>query len=86
MLVVGNKLQTKVFKDIKIGTPFYRYIMGHGNTVLYMKTTEIFSNSDGYPIPKRYNVVNIENGELEAVSDDALVVIANVHVECNSKI
>lgn len=86
MRVIMNKLQTERFENIKIGTPFYRYNGGCGHNVLYMKTTESFSSSEEYLIQKRYNIVNIENGELDLISNEAFVIIANVHVECDSKI
>lgn len=86
MRVIMNKLQTERFENIKIGTPFYRYNRDYGHNVLYMKTTESFSSSEEYLVQKRYNIVNVENGELDSISNDALVVIANVHVECDSKI
>lgn len=81
MRVIMNKLQTERFEDIKIGTPFYRYNRECGHNVLYMKITESFSNFGEYPVQKRYNIVNIENGELDSISNDALVIIASVHVE-----
>lgn len=86
MRVIMNKLQTERFENIKIGTPFYRYSTDYGHNVLYMKTTESFSSNEDYLIQKRYNIVNIENGELDLIGNDALVIIANVHVECDSKI
>lgn len=86
MRVIMNKLQTERFENIKIGTPFYRYNRDCGHNILYMKTTESFSSSEEYLVQKRYNIVNIENGELDSISNDALVIIANVHVECDSKI
>ena len=86
MRVIMNELQTERFENIKIGTPFYLYNRDYGNNVLYMKTTESFSSSKEYIVKKRYNIVNIENGELDSISNDDLVIIANVHVECDSKI
>lgn len=86
MRVIMNKLQTEKFEDIKIGTPFYRYNRECGHNVLYMKITESFSGPEGYPVQKRYNIVNIENGELGFINNEAFVIIANVHVECDSKI
>ena len=86
MRVIMNELQTERLENIKIGTPFYRYNRDCDNNVLYMKTTESFSSSKEYLVQKRYNIVNIENGELDSISNDDLVIIANVHVECDSKI
>lgn len=86
MRVIMNKLQTERFENIKIGTPFYRYNRDYGHNILYMKITESFSNFGEYPVQKRYNIVNIENGELDSISNEAFVIIANVHVECDSKI
>lgn len=86
MRVIMNKLQTEKFENIKVGTPFYRYDREYGHNVLYMKTTESFSSSEEYFVQKRYNIVNIENGELGFINNEAFVIIANVHVECDSKI
>lgn len=86
MRVIMNKLQAERFGNIKIGTPFYRYNSDYGHNVLYMKTTESFSSSKEYLVQKRYNIVNIENGELDIISNDTLVIVADVHVECDSKI
>lgn len=86
MRVIMNKLQTEKFENIKVGTPFYRYDREYGHNVLYMKTTESFSSSEEYLVQKRYNIVNIENGELGFINNEAFVIIANVHVECDSKI
>lgn len=86
MRVIMNKLQTEKFENIKIGTPFYRYDRDCGHNVLYMKIAESFSSSEEYLVQKRYNIVNIENGELDSISNGAFVIIANVHVECDSKI
>ena len=88
MLVVGNKLQAKVFKDIKIGTPFYRYNRDYGHNVLYMKTERVRSEDflGQTKIVREYNTVNIESGNLAFMQDDDMVIIANVHVECDSKI
>lgn len=53
MRVIMNKLQTERFENIKIGTPFYRYNRDYGHNVLYMKTTESFSNSEQYLVQKK---------------------------------
>lgn len=81
MRVIMSKSQTEKFKNIKAGTPFCCYSQGYNCNVLYMKTTE--RPSRHYLSQGEYNIVNIENGELGSISDDALVVVANVHVECD---
>ena len=62
--------------DIKIGEAFY-----YGNERLFMKIPYVAQDVTGFHDIEEYNAVDLRDGSLDFIADNALVTIADVHIE-----